>query len=87
MNARSHWSWLDWTALLLVIIGALNWGLEGLGYFLNTNLNVVNLILGGIPSLEALVYLLVGLAGLYLIYFATRRGTSDTDTSDRTTTR
>ncbi|MFB6254138.1 MAG: DUF378 domain-containing protein [Halobacteriaceae archaeon] len=63
-------NWLDWLALALVIIGALNWGLTGLGGFANTNANVVDLIFGSIPALENLIYLVVGLAGLYVIYMA-----------------
>ncbi len=51
-------------AMVLVVIGALNWGLVGLGYLLKTNLNVVNLILGSMPTLEHIVYLLVGLAAI-----------------------
>lgn len=54
---------------LLVIIGAVNWGLTGLGGFLGRNLNVVNLILGGLPQVEWIVYLLVGLAGVASAYF------------------
>ena len=54
------------TAWILVLIGALNWGLTGLGLWFDTNLNVVNLIFGSIEWLEALVYVLVGLAGVYL---------------------
>lgn len=48
----------------LVIIGALNWGLVGLGTLLNTDLNVVNMLVGSMPTVEAVVYLLVGLAGV-----------------------
>ncbi len=62
-------NYLDWASLVLVIVGALNWGLVGLGEFAEQNLNIVNLILGGIPEAEALVYVLVGLAGLYQVYF------------------
>lgn len=51
-------------AWVLVIVGALNWGLAGIGYFLGTNLNVVNFLLGSWPSVENLVYLLVGIAAL-----------------------
>jgi len=56
---------------LLVFIGAVNWGLVGLGGFLKMNLNVVNLILGGIAGgvVEWIVYILVGLAGLATGYF------------------
>ena len=64
-------NYLDWASLVLVIAGALNWGLTGLGTFAETNLNIVNLLLSGVMSghLEALVYVLLGLAGLYQIYF------------------
>lgn len=53
---------------ILVIIGAINWGLVGLGGFLGMNLNVVNLLLGSWPTVEYIVYLLVGVAGLALGY-------------------
>ena len=59
-----------WIVTLLVVIGALNWGLVGLGGFLsNPNLNVVHLIFSGLPQVEWIVYILVGLAGLMLGYF------------------
>jgi uncharacterized membrane protein YuzA (DUF378 family) len=60
---------LDWIALILVIVGAVNWGLVGIGSLMKSNLNVVNILLGSIPSLENIVYILVGLAGLYTIYY------------------
>lgn len=60
---------LDWISLALVVIGALNWGLVGLGMFADANWNVVNLVFGSVPSLEALIYLVVGLAGIYELYF------------------
>ncbi|MCC7431989.1 DUF378 domain-containing protein [Candidatus Peregrinibacteria bacterium] len=49
---------------LLVLVGAVNWGLAGLGMLIGQNLNLVNRILGSWPTVEAIVYLLVGLAGL-----------------------
>ncbi|HWB34235.1 MAG TPA: DUF378 domain-containing protein [Candidatus Paceibacterota bacterium] len=49
---------------ILLIVGALNWGLVGLGGFMNSNWNVVNLLLGSWPSVEWIVYILVGLAGI-----------------------
>ncbi len=49
---------------ILVLVGALNWGLVGLGNFLNTNLNLVNLLLGTWPTVEWIVYLLVGVSAL-----------------------
>jgi uncharacterized membrane protein YuzA (DUF378 family) len=63
-------NWLDWTSLVLVIVGAINWGLVGIGNFLGVNWNLVSLLLGWAPLLESLVYVVVGLAGLYELYFA-----------------
>lgn len=53
----------------LAIIGALNWLLVGLGRALGLdNWNLVNLILGSWPGLENLVYILVGVSGLWLLW-------------------
>lgn len=62
----------EWIALALVAIGAINWGLVGLAEFVGGNFNVVGLLLGSSPTIEALVYVAVGLAGLYLVYFGFR---------------
>lgn len=52
-------------AWILVIIGALNWGLVGIAGFIgDVNLNVVNLIFGSWIGLENLVYLLVGISAI-----------------------
>lgn len=65
---------IDWTALALVFVGALNWGLVGLGYFVDAaaNWNVVNILFAGIPELEFGIYVLVGLASLWTAYLASR---------------
>ncbi len=64
---------LDWATLALVIIGALNWGLVGLGLLMGQPqdaYNLVDLIFGAVgESFVAFIYLLVGLSGLYQIYF------------------
>lgn len=60
-------------SLILVIIGALNWGLVGIGGFLGSSWNVVDIIFAqalGVGVIADLIYLLVGLAGLYEIYNA-----------------
>ncbi len=54
---------LDWIALVLLIIGGLNWGLAVFDF------NLVNIVFGTIAYLEKIVYGLVGLAALYTIYF------------------
>jgi uncharacterized membrane protein YuzA (DUF378 family) len=59
---------IDWIALILVIVGGLNWGLVGL-----LNVDLVELIFGSIPILQSIVYIVVGLAAIYLIYFATKK--------------
>ncbi len=59
---------MGWAVFVLIVVGALNWGILGLTALIGTGTNVVNLILGGIPMLENLVYVLVGLAGLWKLY-------------------
>ncbi len=63
---------LDWVAIVLAVIGALNWGLVGLFDF-----NLVSAIFGPMSAVSRIVYVLVGLAGLYLFYMATRPSLSD----------
>jgi uncharacterized membrane protein YuzA (DUF378 family) len=53
---------------VLLVIGGLNWGLVGLGMFFGGDWNLVHLILGSVPMLEALVYVLVGIATLWLLF-------------------
>ena len=56
---------MDTLALVLVIIGAINWGLIGLFRF-----DLVASLFGGQTALlSRIVYSLVGLAGLYSITF------------------
>ena len=55
-------------SFILLVIGGLNWGLVGLGMWFGGNWNVVQLILGSIPWLEALIYVLVGISALVLIF-------------------
>jgi len=53
---------LSTTALVLIIIGGLNWGLVGLFDY-----NLVDSLLGEGSALARTVYVLVGLAALYSI--------------------
>jgi len=62
-------SGLAWAAIVLVVIGALNWALVGLFEW-----NLVAAIFGRLTVLARIVYVLVGVAGLYLIYLSTRLG-------------
>ena len=52
----------------LVVIGALNWGLIGAGWLANgADWNVIHMLLGSMMQVEAIVYVLVGLSGLWLL--------------------
>lgn len=55
---------------VLVIVGGLNWGLLGVGMLMGkmTEWNVVHMLLGSWPMVEAVVYVLVGLAALGKVF-------------------
>jgi len=52
---------LDLIALILVLIGALNWGLVGI-----LKIDLVASIFGDMSTVSRVVYALVGLAAIYL---------------------
>lgn len=52
---------IDWIALILLIIGGLNWGLIGLG------VGDIVALLGS--TIAMIVYILVGISALYTIYY------------------
>lgn len=54
---------LHWVSLVLVLVGALNWGLIG---FLQVDL--VAMLFGVMSMVSRVVYSLVGLAGLYMVF-------------------
>ncbi len=58
---------LHMTAWILVVVGALNWGLVGVT---SSDWDLVTAIFGGIPWLRELVFILVGLAGLMMLFGA-----------------
>nr|WP_303906605.1 DUF378 domain-containing protein [Thiohalomonas denitrificans] len=59
----------DWVALVLLIVGGLNWGLIGIFGF-----DLVAAIFGAMSFLSRLVYTLVGLSALYIAVEAIRWG-------------
>ena len=48
---------------ILIVVGALNWGLVGTFHF-----NLVMKIFGSMPMIENIIYILVGLSGLFEIF-------------------
>lgn len=59
---------LDWVALILVVIGGLNWGLVGLFGF-----DLVAWLFASIPIIGTIIYILVGLAAIYMIVWAMKK--------------
>ncbi|MES2741738.1 MAG: DUF378 domain-containing protein [Pseudomonadota bacterium] len=59
---------IDWIAMVLLIIGGLNWGLVGL-----FNYDFVAALFGPMTTVSRVVYLLVALGALYSIYLCTRK--------------
>lgn len=55
-------SGLDYGALVLVVIGGINWALVGM-----LNFNLVTFIFGDMSMLTRIVYVLVGLGALYVL--------------------
>ncbi len=60
---------MDTAALILIIIGALNWGLIGFFRF-----DLVATLFGDMSVLSRIVYALVGIAGIWGITLLFRRG-------------
>ena len=56
--------YLDGTALTLVIIGAINWLLIGIFRF-----DLVAFLFGDMSWLSRIIYVVVGLCGLYMVSF------------------
>jgi len=55
-------------AYVLVLIGALNWGLVGIFGF-----DLVTAIVGSFPMLVSIVYVVIGLSSLYLLIGRTKK--------------
>ena len=58
---------LDFIALLLVVIGAVNWGL--IGFF---QYDLVSIIFGPASVITRIIFALVGIAGIYALSFFAR---------------
>ena len=60
---------LDYTVLILVIIGAINWGL--IGFF---GLDLVAFLFGSMSILSRIIYAVIGIRGLYALSYCGRIG-------------
>jgi uncharacterized protein len=54
-----------WVAIILSAIGAINWGLVGLFDF-----NLVSALFGPMSTVSRIIYVVIGLSGLYLLFAA-----------------
>jgi hypothetical protein len=63
----THFSAIDWVAMVLMIVGGINWGLVGAFEF-----DLVAELFGERTTWSRLVYVLVGIASLYGIYLLSK---------------
>lgn len=75
MNCNNCKNWhcgcsMSMIAKILVIIGGVNWGLVGAGMLAGStqSWNLVNMLLGAWPTVEAIVYVLVGICAVVMIF-------------------
>jgi uncharacterized membrane protein YuzA (DUF378 family) len=60
---------LDWIAVILLIIGGLNWGLIGIFSW-----DLVAAIFGDMSTVSRIIYTLVGLSGLWALTLVGKLG-------------
>ena len=53
---------IGWVSLILVLIGAINWGLVGILQF-----NLVSALFGEMSGLSRIIYAPVGIAAVYMV--------------------
>ena len=63
---------INYIALTIAIVGALNWGLVGVLSF-----DLVAFIFGEMSWMSRIVYTLVGLSGIYLVTFYSQLETTE----------
>ena len=74
MKEETYMKWCDNISLTLVIIGALNWLLIGVFRF-----DLVAFLFGNMSLLSRIIYILVGICGIYLITLYGRIGDGKKD--------
>ena len=67
---------IDYIALVLVLVGAINWGLVGFFSF-----DLVCVIFGDMTIVSRIIYALIGIAGLYALSFFGRLEQTMQDTN------
>lgn len=62
---------VDWIAMILLIVGGVNWGLVGL-----LNFDLVATLFGPMSLISRIVYILVGLSALWAMYTSSKMARS-----------
>lgn len=70
-SRKAHMNAIDWIAMILLIVGGINWGLVGL-----FNFDLVAALFGEMSVISRIVYILVGLSALYSIYTSSKMARS-----------
>jgi uncharacterized protein len=70
-EGHSAMSAVDYIAMVLLIVGGLNWGMVGL-----FGVDVVASLFGTESAISRVIYTLVGIAALYSIYLSAKMATS-----------
>jgi uncharacterized membrane protein YuzA (DUF378 family) len=71
---------LEWASFALVVLGAINWGLVGL-----FDWNLIAAIFGALSVTTRILYILVGVAGVYFASMMSKLGPTMTTTTTGTT--
>lgn len=60
---------IDWIAIILLVVGGLNWGLVGI-----FNFDLVATIFGDMSVLSRIVYAVVGICAIYVLAISAKLG-------------
>lgn len=60
-GVKKKMTWYEKTAMVLAAIGAINWGLVAFDF------NLVSLLVGSWPTVEMIVYVIIGLCGIWAL--------------------
>lgn len=60
---------IDWIAIILLVVGGLNWGLVGI-----LNFDLVATIFGDMSALSRIVYAVVGVCAVYVLTISAKLG-------------
>ena len=76
VSHKTTFNALDWVAMVVLLIGGLNWGMVGL-----INYDVVAALFGTQSPASRIIYVVVGLAALYSIYTSAKMAASGPTTA------